>query len=104
MATSPIKYPKGYSHREAITFPFTPEHNGIATILILRNDGSTGWTYREVEVTEDDVIMYNFSVAFYSSYSGHTVSFPVIAGKTYRLSGTHASNVYQEGIRTNYVY
>lgn len=104
MATSTIKYPMGYSHREAITFPFTPQHNGIASILILRGDSSTSWTYRNVEVTEDGAIMYNFNVAFYTAYSGHTVSFPVIAGKTYSLSGAHASNVYQEGIRTNYVY
>lgn len=104
MATSTIKYPMGYSHREQMTFPFTPQHNGIATMLILRGDNGTAWTYRAVDVTEDGTIMYNFHIAFNTPFAGHTVSFPVIAGKTYALAGTHASNVYQEGIRTNYVY
>lgn len=104
MAESVINYPTGYSHREAITFSFTPEHNGIATILITRGDGGTSWTYRIVDILEDGVLICNYQAVFYTDWSAVSESFPVIAGKTYTLSGANASNVFQEGIRTNYVY
>ena len=104
MAESKIENTQPFSHRERITaFPFTPEHNGIANLLIVRNDSSTEWTYRDVQVTEDGAVMYNFNVAFYTSYSGHSVSFPVFAGKTYTLAGAHSSFIGYDQ-RTNYVY
>lgn len=104
MATSTINYPIGYSHRETITaFPFTPKHNGIANMLIVRNDNSTSWTYRAIDVLENGTAIAGFQVAFYTPYGGTTVSFPVFAGKTYTLSGAHTSFVAYDQ-RTNYVY
>lgn len=104
MAASQIKYPTGYSHREAITFPFTPAHSGIATILIARGDSSTAWTYRNVEIKENGVNTYAYQVALYTGWSATSVSFPVIAGNTYTVGGDHAGNVVQGDARTNYVY
>lgn len=103
MATSTIKYPMGYSHREAITFPFTPQHNGIASISIARGDGNTGLTYRNVNVLEDGVLVDQFQVSLHTAWSASTCNFPVLAGKTYTLGGDHSGNVLQD-IRTNYVY
>lgn len=104
MAESKIENTQPFSHRERITaFPFTPEHNGIATMLIIRNDNSTSWTYRTIDVLENGTAIAGFQVVFYTPYSGTTVSFPVFAGKTYTLSGAHASFVAYDQ-RTNYVY
>ena len=104
MAESKIENTQPFSHRERITaFPFTPEHNGIANLLIIRNDNSTSWTYRAIDVLEDGTAIAGFQVAFYTPYSGTSVSFPVFAGKTYTLAGAHSSFIAYDQ-RTNYVY
>lgn len=105
MATSKIKYPMGYSHRERITgFPYTPTHSGIITLLVTRGDAGTALTYRTINVEEDGTNISSYEIAFQNAYSGSCISFPCIANRTYTLSGYHASNVVFADTRSNIVY
>lgn len=104
MATSTITN-TNYSHRERISgFPYTPQHNGIITLLVVRGDSSSALTYRSFDVSEDGTKIGMFEVAFQTSYGGSCISFPCIANRTYTLSGTHPSNVVFDDMRTNIVY
>lgn len=104
MASSMIRN-TNHSHRERISgFPYTPQHNGIITLLVTRGDSSSTLTYRSFDVSEDGTKIGTFEVAFQTSYGGTCISFPCIANRTYTLSGTHASNVTFSDMRTNIVY
>ena len=104
MASSVIKN-TNYSHRERISeFPYTPQHNGIITLLVARGDSSSALTFRSFSVLEDGTDIAAYEIAFQTAYGGSCVSFPCIANRTYTLSGPHASNVAFADMRTNIVY
>ena len=87
MANGTILKPASFSVVERITsFPFTPTSSGIASLLVTRNDGNTGWVDRQVKVKENGVSRFDFDCIFYHPWSGVTVFFPVIAGKTYTFA------------------
>lgn len=74
------------AHKESLTFPFTPTHNGIATILAVRGDGSTGFVQRVIGITEDGSSYQMISAVFAGAWQGASFSFPVRAGHTYAIS------------------
>lgn len=89
---------------ERITgFPFTPTHSGIATLLIVRGDGATGWVERAVEITVDGSSYQALRAVFYGPFAGNTFSFPVIVGKTYAIT-TGAEYVAYVDLRTSLTY
>lgn len=94
-----------HCHRERISgFPYTPQHNGIITLLVARGDSYSALTYRSFSVMEDGTTIGSYEIAFQTSYGGSCVSFPCIANKTYTVSGTHAANVSFADMRSNIVY
>lgn len=102
--TGTIQKPATFSTMERITgFPFTPTHSGIATILVVRGDGATGWAERPVEITVDGASYQALRAVFYTPFAGATFSFPVIKGKTYAIT-TGAEYVAYVDLRTSLTY
>lgn len=102
--TGTIQKPATFSTVERITgFPFTPTHSGIATILIVRGDGNTGWVERPVEISVDGAAYAIGRLVCYQPFAGSTFSFPVIAGKTYSIT-TGAEYVAFVDMRSSLTY
>ena len=86
-----------------MSFPFTPTHSGIVTLLIVRGDGGTGWVERTAEIQVDGQSYQALRAIFYTPFAGTTVTFPVVAGKTYTIT-TGAEYVGFVDMRTSLTY
>lgn len=93
-----------FSNTEAVTsFPYTPSHSGILTLLLISSSNSAVW--RSARITDQTANKHTdlgcyFSVAF----GGISVEIPVIKGHTYVIA-SGASYIYlADGARSYLTY
>ena len=93
-----------FSNVEAVTsFPYTPTHSGILTLLLISSSNSA--VYRSARITDQTTNTHTDLGCYFSvAYGGISVEIPVIKGHTYVIA-SGASYIYlADGARSYLTY
>ena len=93
-----------FTNTEAVTsFPYTPTHSGVLTLLLVSGSGSAVW--RSARITDQTAnTTTDFATYFATAYGGASMQMPVIKGHTYAITDG-ASYIYLgDGTRSYLTY
>ena len=93
MASSVIKKNFGVNRSESITFPFTPDKDGIAIVTLQNSVTTSSLTKYEVIIKEDNSLYFVGHLFATDRWSVESFAVPMRKGKTYTVITTANSNI-----------
>lgn len=93
-----------FTNVEAVTsFPYTPTHSGILTLLLVSGSNSVVW--RGARITDQTTGKHtDFGCHFSVAYAGISVQMPVIKGHTYIIADGASYLYLGDGARSYLTY